>query len=238
MTRELHITLFGEPRVRDETSPVTGFISNKARALLFYLVVTRCSHSRDALATLLWGDMPQSKARKNLTKALSNLRSLLAPYLFIDPQRVAFNQDAPYQVDIERFRQTLEQPSGNVTLAQLEEALGLYQGDFLDGFFVKEAYAFEEWASLERERLRQLRLQGLQNIADQLMAVAEYDTAVKYVEQLLEIDPYRELAYQQLMTLLVHMGQRSAALAQYETCRRILAEELGTTPMPETPGII
>ena len=58
-----------------------------------------------------------------------------------------------------------------------------------------------------------------------------------YTHRLLALDPWREEAHQQLMLLLARSGQRSAALAQYEICRRTLTQELGVPPTPETTAL-
>lgn len=61
--------------------------------------------------------------------------------------------------------------------------------------------------------------------------------ALEFAMRLLALDPWREEAHRQMMRLLARSGQRSAALAQYETCRRLLAQELGVEPSPETTAL-
>jgi DNA-binding SARP family transcriptional activator len=78
MTDGLTLRLLGQPQVLRHGQPLTGFISVKAQALLFYLAATGRPHSRSALAGLLWGGMPEAQAAKNLRNALSNLRAWLA----------------------------------------------------------------------------------------------------------------------------------------------------------------
>ena len=62
----------------------------------------------------------------------------------------------------------------------------------------------------------------------------EYEHALTYARKQLELEPWDEPAHCQLMRALALNGQRSAALAQYETCRRVLADELGAEPTEET----
>ena len=82
-----------------DSRAVAGFISAKAQALLFDLAVTGRPHMREALAGLLWGEMPEAHASKNLRNALSNLRALVGAYLLIARDEVAFNRDSPYWLD-------------------------------------------------------------------------------------------------------------------------------------------
>ena len=104
MSERLTITLFGKPRVERAKRAITGFISAKAQALLFYLAATGRPHMREALAGLLWGGMPEAQAGKNLRNALSNLRSLVGDYLTITREEVAFKRDVDYWLDVEAFR--------------------------------------------------------------------------------------------------------------------------------------
>ena len=230
----LQLNLLGKLEVVYEGAAVTGFESAKVPALLTYLAVTGQAHRRDTLATLLWGDLPEATARRNLTKALTNLRQLLEPYLLIEPQRVAFNHQMPAVVDVSLFQAAvegsalLEAVNPERDLAPLRQAVSLYRGDFLAGFNVKNALEFEEWAVGQREYLRELMLQGLQRLTEQSARLeADPAGALDYCRRWLGLEPWQEAAHRQMMLLLARSGQREAALAQYESCRRILAEELG-----------
>ncbi|MDH3675470.1 MAG: SARP family transcriptional regulator, partial [Anaerolineae bacterium] len=233
MTVGLRLTLLGKPQVTEYDAPITGFISAKAEALLYYLAVTREAHSRDVLASLLWGEMTQTAARKNLTKVLSNLRRLVGGYFVIDHHAAAFKQDSLHWLDVRVFEEALE--SGEVE--GLQKAVELYRGDFLESFYVKDAPAFEDWLRSEQARLRELMLQTLEALANQLAASGDYVAAIKFVQQLLDFDAYREAAHRQLMILLARIGRHGAALAQYKICCRILAEELGLEPATETQAL-
>ena len=88
MPKKLELALLGNVEIRRDGLPATDFKSRKAQALLCYLAVTGRSHSRPALAGLLWGDMPEAKARMNLSQALSNLRRSFGDHLIITRQTV------------------------------------------------------------------------------------------------------------------------------------------------------
>jgi DNA-binding SARP family transcriptional activator len=72
----LAIYLLGPPRVELDGQPVQ-ISRRKVAALLAYLAVTGTPHSRDALATLLWPERSQSRARAYLRRALSVLNRIL-----------------------------------------------------------------------------------------------------------------------------------------------------------------
>jgi predicted ATPase/DNA-binding SARP family transcriptional activator/Tfp pilus assembly protein PilF len=202
------------------------------------LAVTGRPHSRETLAGLLWGDKPEANAKASLRKALSDLRKLFDDALIITRQTVAFNRDSSYWLDVEVFESALaEDEPASEELHPLREAVELYRGDFLEGLSVRQALGFEEWALSEREHLRQLVIQALHRVSVACTARGEYDAGIEYANRLLALEPWQEEAHRQLMILLNRSGQRNAALAQYETCRQLLAEELGVEPLPETQAL-
>jgi predicted ATPase/DNA-binding SARP family transcriptional activator len=236
MSDILNLRLLGKPHVSQNGAVVTGFISSKAQALLFYLAATGRPHTREALAGLLWGDMPEAQAGKNLRNALSNLRALVGPHLLITRDEVAFNRDSAYGLDVEVFLASMADPASKA-LDVLHRAVELYQGDFLEGFYVGKALAWEEWMLGQRSVLKGLMLQALHTLVVKHLEREEHAAGIEYANRLLALEPWREETHRQLMILLARSRQRSAALAQYETCRRVLTEELGVEPMPETRAL-
>ncbi len=237
MTAVLEIHLFGSPEIRRGGTPISGFVSTKAPALLAYLAVTGRPHSRDALAALLWGEMADADARNNLRQTLSNLRKLLEPYLLITRDAVQFDTAVPHTLDVAQFENHLHRARDTAPparMAALQQAAALYQGDFLAGFYVRDAPDFEEWLLAQRARYRELALHALHTVTGHHLERGEYGRAIDSATRLLALDPWREAAYRQLMQALAHSGQRAAALAQYETCRRVLARELDVSPSAET----
>lgn len=239
--KKLHLQLFGPPAVFRGEEPVTGFVSHKASALLFYLATTGQSCNRDMLASLLWGESPEEKARKNLRDVLFNLRPLVGDYLIISRQTVSLDQEAPHEVDVVRFATLLKElgdlKSGSLSAAAmifLRDAVDLYRGEFLEGLHISQAPDFETWLFEERTKLHQLVVQSLHSLTNYLTQQGNTALGIKYASRLLALEPWREETHRQLMQLLVWSGQRSAALAQYETCRRLLRENLKIEPEPET----
>ncbi len=112
--------------------------------------------------------------------------------------------------------------------------MALYTGDFLEGFYVRNAPAFEEWVVAERERLRQMALRALYRLVGHYTAKGNYGRGLDHATRLLALEPWHEEVHQQMMLLLALSGQRSAALNQFEVCRRLLADELGVEPNRDT----
>lgn len=246
MEHRLEIALLGGLTIRKDGEPVAGLASRKAEALFAYLAYTGKPHARETLADLLWDDRPQAQALANLRALLSNLRKRLEAYILITRHTAAINPESNVQLDTARFVAHIavarKQKSGGGALPEaaierLQQAVTLYRGDFLIGFHVRESRGLEEWALVERERLRRLVVEALHDIVAHELTVGAYGAGIEYAARQLELDPLREAAHRQLMLLLARSGQRNAALAQYETCRATLQAELGVEPQPETTAL-
>ena len=240
----LTFRLLGGLTISREGQPVSSFHSRKEEALLSYLAVTGKPHTRLFLAGLFWGDLPDSRALANLRRALTHLRSAAGEHLHITRQVVEFDRESDYWLDVEVFERQVRKSaslqvgrSASGRMRELGEAVALCRGDFLSGFYVKDCPAFDEWVFGERERLRRLAIETLRTLIAIHRERGEYPAAIDYVQHLLTLDLWLEETHRELMGLLALSGQRSAALAQYEQCRRLLAEELGLEPLEETRAL-
>lgn len=243
----LSLHLLGSFQATLNNHPVKGFDSDRVRALLAYLAVEADRpHRRERLAGLLWPEQPEQTARSNLRYALSNLRRVIGdrtaapPFLLITRHALQFNADSDCWIDVTAFTQHLprqETPPNPETITQLEEAIALYRGDFLAGFSLSHSAPFEEWGLFTREKLTQQAAAVLRRLLYYYDQRGNIEAAQKHARHLLRLEPWREETHQILMRLLALNGQRSAALAQYQTCRQILAAEIGVDPLPETTGL-
>lgn len=236
MMPELRLTLFGKPEIRYGGEPVDAQLSAKAVALLAYLAVTRQSHSRQALAGLFWGELPESTARANLRLTLSRLRKAVEDGLTLDGQSLAFDFARPHWVDVLAFEAGANDPAP-MDPKQLQAAVDLYRRPFLDDFALNDAPEFETWVLVERERLHHLARRAFLALADRAEQTHDLAASCESIRRLLALEPWNEEAHHRLIWLLAHSGQRSAALQQYERCRQILAEELGVEPSSETVAL-
>jgi predicted ATPase/DNA-binding SARP family transcriptional activator len=228
MREPLEIRTLGGLRIQHGERSVSG----RTAALLAYLVCTRRAQAREVLATFLWPESPQ--APSNLRTLLTTLRRDVGSYVLTgDP--VAMAPEQGWWLDVAEFEHQLDTAPQDDVRA-LEAALALYQGDFLAGVYV-DSQSFEDWARLERERLRLRAMQALDTLITCHLAQGEYARGLARATQLLGMDNLREKTHRQLMELLAQSGEREAALAQYDTCRRLLDEELGTKPTPQTVAL-
>lgn len=231
----LTIRLFGAPQIAFGERPITDFITRKAEALFLYLAATQRPHTRDALATLLWAEEEHQRAKKNLRDILPNLRDQLGDYLLITRESITINTKCAYWVDLQHFQTHLQHNSANIE--EIHDAVSLYRGEFMEGFHVRSAPNFEEWMLLERERLHKTYMQSLHTLAAYHIDQQDYFAALVVTQRLLAIEPWQEKAHRQQMISLAGSGRVNEALAQYATCQRILADELGLEPMAETTAL-
>jgi LuxR family maltose regulon positive regulatory protein len=245
------IHLLGGTQILYRTSPLDESLARKERALLIYLVCQpEQRFSREHVATLLWGEIPESRARYNLRRALWNLRRALDEVglspedcLAVEGSWIQVPSTAPYWVDVRVFEEVLQAcfqgsqsrlSPASEGIRRIRRALDLYQGDFLAGFSVPNAPNFDEWLVFERERLFLLLLRALTRLIQDFIARGDRDEAVAACQRLLVLDPLQEDIHRLLMRLYWETGQRPQALRQYNTYRDLLQRELRIEPLEET----
>lgn len=231
---QLTLSFLGAFHVRLGADPLINFRSAKIQGLLIYLVLTQQqAHNRNVLAALFWPDEPEDRAKHNLRHSLYRLRLLLGddesekePFLLITRATVQFNAASQYRLDVTDFLSALKD-------GEMETAVSHYNGELLPGFSC-DSLPFDDWLRTERERLHRLALDALFECTALSLTRGDYANGQRLARQQLTLEPWREEAHQQLMQALALLGDRSGALAQYETCRRVLADELGIEPTAAT----
>jgi tetratricopeptide (TPR) repeat protein len=116
------------------------------------------------------------------------------------------------------------------TLTALTEAVELYRADFLEA-------VYDDWALLERERLRELYLLALERLIMLHKQRNDYRRALTYAQRLVVADPLREGGHRELMRLYHVLGRSRTALNQFLALRNLLAEELDSEPSPSTVSL-
>lgn len=237
------IHLLGPLQIEKQGTPLPAFRTQKTSALLGYLIRQPQPVSRSTLADLLWGDRSESRGRRNLSNELSHLSAHLPGLFEADRYMIHFQSGERYWVDTVAFEKLVHprfasSPLGGTEGSKLAEAVALYRGDFLAGFTLDDCPEFEMWLQGEQEYWRRQVGQVLEALIEHHAAQSEDNQAQAYARRWLALEPWCEEAHRYLITLLARSGQRSVALAQYETCRRTLAEELAVEPAAETIALV
>lgn len=239
----LRIRLLGIVQISHDGLSAQTKVLHQIKGLLAYLLLFRHRfHTREVLAGLFWGDQSEDRARKCLSTALWRLRKVLEPdgirrgtYLVTTSRgEVGFKRDSDYRLDVASFKNhssnSLAKPAHVLTTAEvcgLENALALYTGELLEGFY-------DEWVLTEREHLRSLYMASQAHLMQYYRYHGAYNMSLVCGHKILDLDPLREEIQRELMRLYYFNGQRALALRQYENCRKVLAEELSVEPMEET----
>ncbi|MEZ4664064.1 MAG: bacterial transcriptional activator domain-containing protein [Caldilineaceae bacterium] len=110
-------------------------------------------------------------------------------------------------------------------------------GDFLGDFSVVDSDPFEEWRNVLQEQLHIQMLDALTVLANAAEVSGDEEQALQDAQRQLALEPWLEAAHRRIMRILAQRGQRNGALAQYNRCRQVLANELGVEPDGETMAL-
>jgi DNA-binding SARP family transcriptional activator len=247
----LRIRLLGPPEASPEERPPLQFGEKKMLALLCYLAAKGRRHSRRELAELLWPESEARRARADLRAVLYRLKKTLgedttpggegARFFVIESDRLGLDRWG-VELDLEAFEAAVSLARRETSLGgaaavrrreligRLQGALGLYRGEFMEGFSFEDAPEFELWLEGERARWRTLfgelcerlsRLQGEEGLIGE---------AIKTARLWVRHAPLEEAAYRRLMALLSNSGDDEVALLIYEDFRNALKRVLGSEP--------
>jgi YVTN family beta-propeller protein len=222
-----------------------SFPGRQGRLLFAYLLAAEGRPvPRDELADLLWGDAPPPRWQKALSVLVSKLRALLED-CGVDSQAALRSAFGCYQlvlppgawIDVAAAREAVDGAeaaldAGEVAAARelATGAAGLARRTFLPG---------EDglWVDEKRRELSEVLVRALECLADGCLAAGDAREAVRHAEELIALEPYREGGFRRLMHAHAAAGDSAEALRVYERCRRLLADELGAYPSPETESV-
>jgi serine/threonine-protein kinase len=205
----------------------------KRLALLTYLAVSTHWQRRDSVVALFWPDLDTDHARGALRQALRFIRRELGGGVLNGPSDEELGvQGDTLWCDAIAFERACE-------AGRLAEALLLYRGDFLSGFFVSGASPeFDYWIEANRTRLRTFAVEAARTIAERCEAEGDGAAAIRWARRAFELCPDGEHTLRRLITLLDRLGERAAAVHIYDDFARRLAAEHEVDPSPETQALV
>jgi DNA-binding SARP family transcriptional activator len=230
-TRSTRIALLGVPVV-ERGGQAVRFDTRKAVALLAVLAVSGREERRDHLTALLWPESEGRRARAVFRRTLSVTAAALGSSLRISSQTVAL-EPGLVEVDLRQF----EALAAAGDRESWELASALYRDDFMAGFSLRDSPEFDDWQASTAEHFRLLLAGALERVVRARTEAGELEGALETAHRWLALDSLHEPAHQALLQLYAWTGQRSAAVRQYRTCVRVLDEELGVRPLPQTTAL-
>jgi TolB-like protein/DNA-binding SARP family transcriptional activator len=203
---------------------------NRPLALLAALATSgERGRNRDQLLLFFWPDASQQRARHSLEQALYLIRRSVDPSIFLGVNPLRINPDV-LTSDVVDFESAVAQD-------RLEAAVALYQGPFLDGFYLSDSPEFEQWTEGERSRLEALYTKALERLAERAEAVTDHESAVGWWRKLADVDPLSSRPALGLMRALANAGDHAAALRHARQYERLVEKELGTGAGPEVAAL-
>lgn len=204
----------------------------KRVALLAYLAVGGGGFKRrDTLIGVFWPELDQDRARHALRQATYVLRGALGPEVIVsrgdDELGVAGDK---LWCDAAAFE--------TAAAGSSEQALSLYGGELLPGFFVSGSGNFDAWLDGERDRLRRLAADGAWSLATEAETGGNVVGASHWARRAVDLSPFDEAALCRLLELLSRVGDRAGAIRAYDQFARRLKAEYLTEPAPETVALI
>ena len=186
--------------------------------------------SRDQLLLLFWPDGTQSRGRHSLEQLLYAIRSSIDEAVFAGVNPVRLNPDV-VSSDVGGFQSALAR-------GDLEGAVEVYRGPFLDGFYLSDAPEFEQWLDAKRARLERSYSGALERLAQSAEATQDHATAVRWWRKLAETDPVSSKNATGLIRALMNAGDHAAALQYAEHYEAVVAQELGTSVGPAVANLV
>lgn len=236
--------LFGALRISIDDIPVGRCVSSRARSVFAYLVVNRdASVSRDVLMEQFWGDSDPKDARNSLNVALHSLRRACKsagdlPIVHYKDGAYRLNTDLDLWTDVDDFLNLNERGrkfeginKTDAAIEAYEQALALYQGDFLSDS------PYEDWAAMMREKLRLLYLETLDRLSVIYFQREQFATCITLCQLILARDNCREDVHCRLMRCYARQNQHPLALRQYQACVEALQKELDVPPDEKTTAL-
>jgi YVTN family beta-propeller protein len=221
------------------------FPGRQGRLLFAYLVAEQGRPvPREQLAEALWGESPPATWDKALTVLVSKLRALLSE-CGVDGSGAltsafgCYRLDLPHGtwVDIDAATRAVADAEAALAARRPGEARSAASGAEP---LVREPFLPGDegaWADAKRRELAEVRLRAMTVLADACLQTGDARASAKWAADVVELEPFRESGYRQLMEAHIADGNRAEALRVYERCRRLLADELGTYPSPETEAL-
>ncbi|MBL8091979.1 MAG: tetratricopeptide repeat protein [Anaerolineales bacterium] len=222
---QIKIELFGSVRLYKNEKPV-NISRKKTKSLLAYLILNPNRHARERLIALFWGDSSETDARRALRVSLTEIRAVFGDSVFITEQDwIQINPSVDMWIDVLEFH-NISKWTSEKNISELQSHLKLYSGDFMQEYY-------DEWVIDLREKYLAMYVSGLLQGANAYRTAGDYKSAIDFSQQVLQVEPVNETAYQHILVCLAAQGEIDAAIKQYEKLKQKLFTEFDSLPSPE-----
>jgi len=237
---KLHFSLLGSPDIYFGEDCITEEFSSKSLALVFYLIMNnnKC-FTRDFLGNLLWPGSSRKATYSNLRYNLWKINNIFEKYhelpvINSKNDRIAFCDGVKYTLDIRDLRKLLDHED----VINVKKVKMMYTGDFLEGFYLKKCLEYNDWIFYERESIQRLYYEILEDLLKKYKQKTLFYESIDILKTMLQINPFNEKLYQEIIELFLKKGDKTDALNYYNKCVNTLRENLNISPKKSTRNLL
>ncbi len=231
---KLIIHAFGRTQVKvgGKTLTLSDWQTQSVHDLFFYFLAIKEPLTKEQIGTVFWPEIEEpSRLKMRFKNDIYRLRRAVGSEIILfENDLYSFNRSCDYEYDVEAFESLLFQSKitkdTNLQIELLQRAVKLVNGNFLEDIDAT-------WVWPERERINQVFLQALLDLADLLKNVNKFQEALAAYQRAIENDPTFEAAYLHAMNLHVQLNDRVSAIRLYEAYIEMMKHELDLPPSPE-----
>src|SRR6056297_211767 len=237
---KLHFSLLGSPDIYFGEDCITEEFSSKSLALVFYLIMNnnKC-FTRDFLGNLLWPGSSRKATYSNLRYNLWKISNIFEKYhelpvINSKNDRIAFCDGVKYTLDVGDLRKLMDHKD----IINVKKVKMMYTGDFLEGFYLKKCLEYNDWIFYERESIQRLYYEILEDLLKKYKQKNLFYESIDILKTMLQINPFNEKLYQEIIELFLKKGDKTDALNYYNKCVNTLRENLNISPKKSTRNLL
>ena len=231
---KLYIRTFGKIEIQLNNHIITGtdWQAQTARDLMLLILAHPEGLTKETIGEYFWSESSPAELKMRFKNTIYRLRHAVGKdtILFIDGY-YRFNYSLEYEYDVETFRKEIylaEKSDGiKQKISRFQTAIKLYNGEYLPNLD-------DIWVITERQTLYEMYINTLLNISDLYFSIQDYDNALMFTQNILIEDPCHENGHRAIMKIHAAMGNRAAVVRQFEQCKKVLEDELNTSPSTKT----
>jgi DNA-binding SARP family transcriptional activator len=234
--------MLGSPRIIYNEKDITDKLSYKSAGILYYVSANDYS-SREKIAYTFWEGSSEDAAKYNLRYNLWSMNKIFKSsnkdeeaILEWNKNNLFLNNSYNVDIDIKKYGQELE--SDDLDLKSLIKLKSLYKGEFLEGFYLKDSFSFNDWLFFEREKYQKKHVQVLENLLEIYKKEKNYDKSISILQEMLNLNSLDEGLYVDLVKIYLEKGDRANALKIYNKCVHVLRQELNISPKKSTQKLL
>lgn len=238
----IQINMLGSPRIIYNEKDITDKLSYKSAGILYYVSANDYS-SREKIAYTFWEGSSEDAAKYNLRYNLWSMNKIFKSsnkdeeaILEWNKNNLFLNNSYNVDIDIKKYGQELE--SDDLDLKSLIKLKSLYKGEFLEGFYLKDSFSFNDWLFFEREKYQKKHVQVLENLLEIYKKEKNYDKSISILQEMLNLNSLDEGLYVDLVKIYLEKGDRANALKIYNKCVHVLRQELNISPKKSTQKLL